>query len=82
MQHPFYHPHSYSFPRYRNPVSTHEAMKPIKNTGHYDYFDLGDPAPNFALEGIVNKEPTKVSLSDYKGKWVVLFFYGSDFTFV
>jgi hypothetical protein len=47
-----------------------------------DYFDLGEPAPNFTLEGIIDGEPTNVSLDDYKGKWVLLFFYGSDFTFV
>ncbi|MBS4534847.1 redoxin domain-containing protein [Clostridium sp. D2Q-14] len=47
-----------------------------------DYFDIGDKAPDFTLEGIVNCEPKKVSLSDYLGSWVVLFFYGSDFTFV
>lgn len=45
-------------------------------------FNLGDPAPEFTLKGIVNGQPKDVSLSDYKGKWVVVFFYGSDFTFV
>ncbi len=47
-----------------------------------DYFDLGDKAPGFTLDGIVCGDRKKVSLSDYIGKWVVLFFYGSDFTFV
>lgn len=47
-----------------------------------DYFDLGDEAPDFTLDAIVKGERTKVSLSDYRGRWVVLFFYGSDFTFV
>ena len=44
---------------------------------------IGQKAPEFkdvpAYEG--GKE-AKVSLSDYKGKWVVLFFYPLDFTFV
>ncbi|GAB4235213.1 MAG: hypothetical protein OHK0028_11690 [Deltaproteobacteria bacterium] len=40
------------------------------------------PAPQFELEGVVGKEFKKVKLSDYKGKWVVLFFYPLDFTFV
>ena len=40
------------------------------------------PAPPFELEGVVGKEFRKVKLSDYKGKWVVLFFYPMDFTFV
>lgn len=44
--------------------------------------EIGSPAPQFALDAVVNKEFKKVSLSDYKGKWVVLFFYPGDFTFV
>lgn len=47
-----------------------------------DYFDLGDKAPGFTLDAVAKGEQRKISLSDYKGKWVVLFFYGSDFTFV
>ena len=47
-----------------------------------DYFNLGDTAPDFTLDAVVNGQPAKVSLSDYRGKWVVLFFYGSNFTFV
>lgn len=44
--------------------------------------DIGSPAPSFELDGVVNLEFKKVSLNDYKGKWVVLFFYPGDFTFV
>lgn len=43
---------------------------------------VGQPAPDFTVEGAFGKEFKKVSLSDYKGKWVVLFFYPLDFTFV
>ena len=39
-------------------------------------------APAFSATAVVNGEFKKVSLSDYKGKWVVLFFYPLDFTFV
>jgi peroxiredoxin (alkyl hydroperoxide reductase subunit C) len=39
-------------------------------------------APDFKAQAVVNKEFKDVSLSDYKGKWVVLFFYPLDFTFV
>ena len=31
---------------------------------------------------MIGKEFKKVSLTDYRGKWVVLFFYPLDFTFV
>src|SRR5215471_14743337 len=40
------------------------------------------PAPDFSAEAYVNGEFRKVSLGDYKGKKVVLFFYPLDFTFV
>jgi peroxiredoxin 2/4 len=48
----------------------------------YRYAKVGEPAPNFTLEAVINKEFKKVSLIDYRGKWVVLFFYPLDFTFV
>ena len=39
-------------------------------------------APNFKAEAVVGGDFTTVSLDDYKGKWVVLYFYPLDFTFV
>ncbi|MBT4576735.1 redoxin domain-containing protein [Candidatus Woesearchaeota archaeon] len=39
-------------------------------------------APAFTAEALVGNDTKKVSLSDYKGKWVVLFFYPADFTFI
>lgn len=44
---------------------------------------VGKKAPDFTTEAVVGDgEYKKVSLSDYKGKWVVLFFYPADFTFI
>lgn len=40
------------------------------------------PAPDFKAKALVNGEFKEISLSDYKGKKVVLFFYPLDFTFV
>lgn len=40
------------------------------------------PAPEFEAEVFQNEEIKRVSLKDYRGKWVVLFFYPKDFTFV
>jgi peroxiredoxin (alkyl hydroperoxide reductase subunit C) len=40
------------------------------------------PAPDFSGDAYLNGEFKKVSLSDFKGKKVVLFFYPLDFTFV
>lgn len=43
---------------------------------------LGSPAPHFTLDAVNGQDFKKVSLADYRGKWVVLFFYPGDFTFV
>jgi len=45
--------------------------------------EVGSPAPLFKLEAVMpGGQFGEVSLADYKGKWVVLFFYPLDFTFV
>jgi NADH-dependent peroxiredoxin subunit C len=38
--------------------------------------------PDMELDIFHNNDIKKVNLSDYKGKWLVLFFYPADFTFV
>ncbi|MFA7613625.1 MAG: peroxiredoxin [Candidatus Caldatribacteriota bacterium] len=43
---------------------------------------VGNQAPFFKAEALVNGEFKEISLDDYKGKWKVLFFYPLDFTFV
>jgi len=44
---------------------------------------LCQPAPSFECDALLsNGEFGKIRLSDYKGKWLVLFFYPLDFTFV
>jgi peroxiredoxin (alkyl hydroperoxide reductase subunit C) len=43
---------------------------------------VGLPAPDFTATAVVDQEFKTVSLSDYHGKYVVLFFYPLDFTFV
>ncbi|HKN47476.1 MAG TPA: peroxiredoxin [Candidatus Polarisedimenticolia bacterium] len=42
------------------------------------------PAPDFTMPSTKNLETLKeaVRLSDYRGKWLVMFFYPLDFTFV
>lgn len=46
------------------------------------HFEVGSSAPSFTMDAVVNLEFKKINLTDYRGKWVVLFFYPSDFTFV
>jgi len=43
---------------------------------------IGKQAPDFTAQAVVNGQFEKLSLSDYKGKYVVFFFYPLDFTFV
>lgn len=43
---------------------------------------INQPAPDFDLEAYHEDKITRVKLSEYHGKWVVLFFYPADFTFV
>ena len=43
---------------------------------------INEKAPEFKEDAFVNNEIKKISLKDYKGKWVILFFYPADFTFV
>lgn len=44
---------------------------------------IDQPAPQFTTQAVCDGgEIKKISLSDYKGKWLVLFFYPLDFTFV
>ncbi|WIV13010.1 peroxiredoxin [Proteiniborus sp. MB09-C3] len=45
---------------------------------------VGRPAPEFTMPAVmINGEDFgEVKLNDYKGKWLVMFFYPLDFTFV
>lgn len=47
---------------------------------------VGDKLPEFKAKAVVSREKDKefkvISNADYKGKWLVLFFYPKDFTFV
>jgi len=54
-------------------MSEIQETKPVK---------LGEKVPDFKAEAYQAGEFKNVSLSDHNGKWVVLFFYPLDFTFV
>jgi alkyl hydroperoxide reductase subunit AhpC len=43
---------------------------------------LNTPAPDIVLDGIADDRVRSYRLSDFRGHWVVLFFYPADFTFV
>ena len=43
---------------------------------------IGQAAPDFSMEAVEKGSFKQVSLKDYEGKWLILFFYPLDFTFV
>lgn len=55
------------------------------NSEDFNVLQIGKPAPSFTSPAYLPETDDldgSVSLSDYKGKWVLLFFYPLDFTFV
>lgn len=55
-------------------ITIKEENEPMIKVGH--------PAPDFKAPAFYQGKFVTTSLSDYKGKWVVLCFYPGDFTFV
>ena len=49
---------------------------------HEECLLVGQLAPDFTATAVVDQEFKDIKLSDYRGKYVVLFFYPLDFTFV
>lgn len=44
---------------------------------------VGQPAPDFNMKAVVHGDVDgRVALKDFRGKWVVFYFYPLDFTFV
>lgn len=43
---------------------------------------IGHEIPDAEVSAYHNDEIKKIKLSDYRGKWLILFFYPADFTFI
>jgi len=43
---------------------------------------INEKAPDFTAKAFYKNHIKTIKLSDYKGKWVVIFFYPADFTFI
>lgn len=54
----------------------------IKEEENKTMIKVGKPAPDFTAPAYYQGKFMNTSLSEYKGKWVVLCFYPGDFTFV
>jgi len=66
-----------------------EALKPLYQSKYAsismttnECLRVGMQAPDFSATAVVDQEFKDIKLSHYRGKYVVLFFYPLDFTFV
>ncbi|KAF0038032.1 hypothetical protein F2P81_010906 [Scophthalmus maximus] len=59
-----------------------EALTSFTTTMSSGNAKIGMPAPDFKATAVVDGEFVEIKLSDYRGKYVVFFFYPLDFTFV
>uniref|UniRef100_A0A7C8YY59 thioredoxin-dependent peroxiredoxin n=1 Tax=Opuntia streptacantha TaxID=393608 RepID=A0A7C8YY59_OPUST len=76
LRHPFHSPPSFSSRR-----SHSDKPSFVVRAGEVPL--VGNAAPDFEAEAVFDQEFINVKLSDYKGKkYVILFFYPLDFTFV
>ena len=72
---------TYNYPRFRQLFCAKTVIKHIISTSKITNMKIGigDKAPDFTL---YNSEKNKISLSDYKGKNVLLLFFPQAFTSV
>jgi peroxiredoxin (alkyl hydroperoxide reductase subunit C) len=61
-------------PAEREVISIEEVRKSMVS--------VGKKAPDFEAPAFYEGKFKKIKLSDYLGKWVVLYFYLRDFTFI
>lgn len=64
--------------------NTHRCCNCDCNTGlkEMSFAKIGHTIPDAEVDAFHNEEEKKIKLSDYRGKWLILFFYPADFTFV
>lgn len=63
-------------------VYPQENTKSSAHNLHWSKTQISKAAPYFSGTAVVNGEFKELKLSDYKGKYLVFFFYPLDFTFV
>ena len=54
----------------------------LRNAIMSECLRVGQTAPDFTATAVIDQEFKTIKLSDYRGKYTVLFFYPLDFTFV
>ncbi|KAG1714822.1 Peroxiredoxin-4 [Nymphon striatum] len=63
-------------------VYPQETTKVSSHVLHWSKAQISKPAPDFTAAAVVNGEFKELSLKDFRGKYLVFFFYPLDFTFV
>lgn len=71
----------------RGPISTLPAERPpspasIEREVIMVTARVGKPAPDFEANAFADGSFKNITLSEFKGQWVVLCFYPGDYTFV
>ena len=61
---------------------TTSAAEPNAKEAQQKMVKVGKPALDFTAPAYLKGKFMNISLSEYKGKWVLLCFYPGDFTFV
>lgn len=61
---------------------TKNDMHEEELNGFVSMVKVGHPVPDFEFEVYQNEKISTMRFSDHKGKWVILFFYPANFTFV
>jgi peroxiredoxin 3 len=78
-------------PKYENPLSFSQLLNNVSKPSSQNFLSTSaalnaalvqKPAPNFQGTAVVNNDFKEIKLADFKGKYLVLFFYPLDFTFV
>lgn len=64
------------------PVTEQATTPELEKGEQQNMIKVGKPAPDFTLPAFHDDKFGEVTLSDYRGKWVMLCFYPGDFTFV
>ena len=57
-------------------------MNLANHTDHNPDLRVGQLAPEFTATAVIDQQFKTVKLSDYQGKYVIVFFYPLNFTFV
>jgi len=66
----------------RSAVRTSRFSRPLSTSPKSLAAAVTQPAPAFKGQAVVDGQFKEISLDDYKGKYLVVFFYPLDFTFV